>query len=281
MPPTDMLGALSALSASVSWGGGDFLGGYASRIHHPFQVLAISATIGLLPLLPLTLLAHESWPSGRTVLLAAAAGAAGTLGLAAFYRGLKVGRTSVVAPLASLLGVLVPLVVGSIEAGLPTAQRAVGFACGLVGVWLVTAGPQPAQISGRAELRDAILAGIGFGGFLTLIAQVEGGQLYSPLIVSKLAGLVLTLVIVQRLRLRLVSPAASGTAALAGLLDTAGNTFFLFGTQLTRLDVVAVLSSLYPAVTVLLGRWVLREAVSPRGWAGVIVCVLAIILITA
>lgn len=280
MSSIPFLGALSALAASVAWGGGDFSGGFASRRHHPFQVLVLSASIGLLPLLPLTLIRGEGPPLLTTLVLATIAGAAGTLGLAAFYRGLTMGSTAVVAPVASVIGALVPLLVGLVRSGLPGSLKMLGFIAGLTGIWLVSGSSDGLSEARARDLRWGLLAGIGFGGFLTVIAQVDSSQLFMPLIISKISGMVVAGVFLMRQGMPVPAPGTNRTAMLAGLLDTAGNSFYLFGTQLTRLDVVAVLASLYPAVTVVLGRAILQEDVTPRQWSGVGVSILAIALVT-
>lgn len=279
MPP-DLLGSLSALAASFSWGIGDFSGGYASRRHHPFQVLTLSAAIGLLPLLVLILFSNEGFPGFRNLLLGAAAGLAGTLGLAVFYRGLMLGKSAVVAPVASVIGAFVPLIIGMIRSGLPDGQKMVGFAFGLAGIWLVSQQRPVAGEVGETGLRYGLLAGLGFGSFLTLIALVGEEAIYAPLIASKLGGLIFSFIYIRRRGLKIPALTSNPSAALAGLMDTAGNIFYLLGAQLTRLDVVAALSSLYPAGPVLLGRFLLKEQVSGRQWIGVFTSIVAIVLLT-
>lgn len=280
MIPADLLGAFSALAASLSWGGGDFSGGFASRRLHPFQVLTISAAVGIVPLIVLLIFGEEGLPSLRAILLAGSAGVAGTLGLAAFYRGLVEGRSAVVAPVASVIGAMIPVLIGMAQAGLPTVQRFVGFAIGLLGIWLVTQEQPIEGVSGNGGLRSAVLAGLGFGGFLTLIAQLGPDEVFGPLIVSKLSGLLLSVFLLRRLDLPIPGFRANPVAGLAGLLDTAGNIFYLLAAQLTRLDIAAALSSLYPAGTVLLAWVLLKERISPRQWLGVTASLAAIVLIT-
>ncbi|MFP3853095.1 MAG: EamA family transporter [Anaerolineales bacterium] len=280
MITADLLGAFSALAASISWGGGDFSGGFASRRLHPFQVLTLSAAIGVIPLIVLLIFVEEGLPSLRAILLAGAAGVAGTLGLAAFYRGLVEGRSAVVAPVASVIGAMIPVLVGMAQAGFPTFQRLAGFAIGLIGIWLVTQEQPIGGVSGKPGLRSAVLAGLGFGGFLTLIAQVGPNELYGPLIASKMSGLVLSWIWLWRMGLPVPGVRANPVAGLAGLLDTAGNIFYLLSAHLTRLDIAAALSSLYPAGTVLLAWLLLKERISPRQWLGVMAALAAIVLIT-
>ncbi|MGA9533639.1 MAG: EamA family transporter [Anaerolineales bacterium] len=274
-----ILGVTAALSAAVSWGGGDFSGGLASRRHHPFQVVYLSSITSLVPLVLLALFSGEGMASLRSIALATAAGATGTLGLAAFYRGLLVGRASVVSPVAAVLGAIVPILVGVLRAGLPTTPTLFGFGAGLLAIWLLGGGGTALAGEDGEELRMALLAGVGFGAFLTLIALVDPGQIYIPLVFSKLGSLFVAALVVWRQGWGFPGLLSNKFAVLAGLLDTGGNIFYLLAAQWARLDVVAVLASLYPAGTVILSRLILNEKMTRRSWGGLLVALLAIALI--
>jgi drug/metabolite transporter (DMT)-like permease len=280
MPALPALGVLSALAAAVTWGGGDFSGGIASRRHHPFQVVFLSSLTSLPPLLLLAFASGEGAPSPWSVVVATAAGAAGTLGLAAFYRGMLVGRTAVVSPVAAVLGAVVPLLIGLLKAGLPSPVTLAGFASGLLAIWMLAGGGPAAGARHPEELRMALLARIGFGGFLTLVAQVEPGQVFMPLVFTKLGSIAVAAFMVWRLRLGFPNLLSNRLALLSGILDTSGNVFYLLAAQWARLDVAAVLASLYPAGTVVLARLVIKEQMSRRSWLGLLVSLLAIALVS-
>jgi drug/metabolite transporter (DMT)-like permease len=288
--PAQFLGILSALSAAASWGGGDFAGGLANRRNHSFVVLMLTSSTGMVLLILLALLSGERGVSQHDAVWAVAAGLAGGVGLVALFRGLALGNSAVVSSVSGVVGVVVPVIAGALLEGFPGVEKYAGFGLGVAGIWLVTrtAGPietptaRPEHLSGSGPFNQpltlAFIAGVGFGLFFVLIAQVEDGQVFAPLVVSKvtqaLAGLVLVLV----LRLR---PSRLGLpAALAsGVMDVGGNVFFLISTQLTRLDAASVLVSMYPVGTVLLSRIILKEHISARQWLGVGLCVVAIGLI--
>ena len=280
---THLLGILSALFSAALWGVGDFCGGLASRRIHPFQVVALSSGMGATLLLAFALLWSESLPSFEDLLWAALAGIAGLLGSAALYRGLSRGNAAVVSPIAGVVGTALPVAFGVITQGLPSMTQSLGFLLALAGIWLVTRSSTsgPVQQDGSEDLGLAVLAGIGFGGFFILIAQVDTGALFAPLVIARLASLGLAVVIVQRRGMSLPGLASSPAALLNGALGASANSFYLLATRSTRLDIAVVLASLYPAGTVLLARWVLKEQISTLQWIGVGLCVIAIGLIAA
>jgi drug/metabolite transporter (DMT)-like permease len=126
----------------------------------------------------------------------------------------------------------------------------------------------------------AFLSGIGFGGFFVFIAQVDKGQVFAPIFVARTVTLCIALLMLRLRHIPLPGLTSNHFAILAGVLDTGGNVFYLLATQFTRLDVAAVLSSLYPAGTVILATTIMKEKVSTAQWAGVCLCLLAVVLIT-
>jgi drug/metabolite transporter (DMT)-like permease len=275
-----MLGIIFALTASSSWGAGDFCGGLASRKINPFQVLLLTTASSLLLMVLFSFLRKESLPEVDDLIIAIIAGISGALGLAALYSGLSLGNSALVAPVAGVIGAIVPTLVGIFIEGLPGILVLAGFALSMAGIWLVARTNQGHDHITRKGLGFAGLAGIGFGGFLALIAQLEGDQIFTPLVFSKLASLVLAILLVRMRNLRFIRPAESPIAIWSGFLDAGGNVFYLFATQHIRLDIAALLSSLYPAATVLLSNLLLKEKLSMQQWAGVSICITAIMLIT-
>jgi drug/metabolite transporter (DMT)-like permease len=125
----------------------------------------------------------------------------------------------------------------------------------------------------------ACLAGIGFGGFLIFLGLVDPGKIFTPLIVSRCMTLCVGLLLIKLNRLPLPALSSNPTALLAGVLDAGGNLFYVLARQYTRLDIAALLSSLYPASTVILAGLILKEKISFRQGVGVGVCLAAIVLI--
>ena len=285
MLPADLLGSLSGLLSALIWGSGDFAGGLATRKISAFQALFLSAISGAAVLLLFALIWGESLPSSADIRWAVAGGIGGALGVIALYRGLSLGNTALVAPTTAVTATLVPVLYQLLRGDPPSAGQMAGFAVALLGIWLVAgaAGAAGGDHSRRWEgLWLALLSGVGFGGFFVLVGQVGQGSLFAPLVVARSAALALSLVMLAIRRERppdLKQHQMGWLAVLAGGLDAGGNIFYLLAAQLTRLDVAAVLSSLYPAATVILAGIVTHEAISRRQWLGVTLCLSAVILI--
>jgi drug/metabolite transporter (DMT)-like permease len=281
--PVNILGIVFALTSSFVWGAGDFTGGFATRRTHQFQVLALSAGSGLAVLIAAARVLGESFPSPTSIAWAARGGAAGGLGIAALYRALSIGQNASVAPTAAVIGAAMPVVVGAFSLGLPAPSQLVGFALALAGIALISSSPRAAGAAAgtsRSSLLLACLAGVGFGGFFIFLGQVESGKILTPLIISRSLTLLTGLALMRFKRLPLPPLRANPIALLAGLLDAGGNLFYILARQYTRLDIAAVLSSLYPASTILLAGLILKEKASWGQWAGAALCLAAIALIT-
>lgn len=278
--PSNILGILFALTSAAVWGGGDFTGGYASRRLSPFQVLVLSALSGLVVLIAAAGLWRESFPSTRGIIFAIMAGALDALGIAALYRALSMGHAASVAPTSAVISAILPVVFGIFVEGMPALTKLLGFGLALAGIWLVSAATTREGRVSRQEFLLACLAGLGFGGFLIFLGLVEPGKIFTPLIVCRCLTLAIALLFTGLYRLPLPSLSSNPTALLAGLLDAGGNLFYVLARQFTRLDIAAVLTSFYPASTVLLASVIVKEKVSLSQWIGLLLCLAAIILIT-
>lgn len=275
-----MIGIGFSLLAALSWGAGDFFGGFASRKMNQFQVIVLTTFSSLLFLILFSIIWAENLPSSRDIIIAMLAGISGTLGLAALFKGLTLGNSALVASTAGVIGAIIPTLIGILIEGLPSPTTLTGFVLSIVGIWLVSRPKEETKHITQKGLRLAGLAGIGFGGFLALIAQIEGEQIFTPLIFSKSASLILALLLIRFQKLPFPSPVQSPMAIWSGLLDTGGNILYMFATNAIRLDIAALLSSLYPAATVVLFGMILKERISWKQWTGAITCIAAIMLIT-
>jgi drug/metabolite transporter (DMT)-like permease len=197
------------------------------------------------------------------------------------------GRSASVAPTTAIVGAGLPVVFSVFTEGLPAPTKLLGFAFAFVGIGLVSRSPTAAGSSGRftggLDTRAILLgclSGVGFAGWFIAMGQVEAGKVFTPLIIARLLTFVTGLVLILLYRQPLPSLTASPLALLTGVLDAGGNLFYILSKEFTRLDIAAVLSSLGPAVTVLLAGVILKEPVSRLQGVGVVVCLIAIALIT-
>jgi len=274
-----IIGVIFALASAAVWGTGDFSGGVATRVQNQFQVLFLSAIPGIIMLAVIAFFIGESIPSTNDVFWALSAGIAGALGVAALYKGLSLGNAATVAPTAAVIGAGVPVVFSCFTMGIPDRSHIFGFLVAVAGIWLVS---RPIEGHGRSSIQGltlAILAGAGFGCFFTLIAQVEQGLIFTPLVLTKAAALIIALFILFLRQEHVPSLGSNPIALTAGVFDAGGNVFFLLAKQYTRLDVAAVLASMYPSVTVILACLIQGEKVSVYQWQGIVLCIIAIALI--
>lgn len=279
MATSHLIGALLALTSAIAWGTGDFFGGVATRRRDQFQVLALSTLSGLGILIVLTLVRSESFPSIKGTIWAYSAGASGALGIAILYYGLSLGNAAIIAPTTSVIGTALPVIFSIFTRGLPGLPQRLGFILAIVGIWLVSQSPTGSRRVSNQGLLLAFLAGLGFGGFFILIAQVDSSDVFATLVVAKSGALSVAMLLLLIRRRALPTPVSNPIALLAGALDAGGNIFFLLAKQFTRLDVAVVLSSMYASTTVILTSIILKEVLSASQWMGLVLCMIAIALI--
>ncbi|HET6954182.1 MAG TPA: EamA family transporter [Acidimicrobiales bacterium] len=280
------MAAIFALSAAVAYGVGDFLGGVAARRESASAVVLWSHLVGLGMLVAAAPLLGGV-PTPHVMAVGAAAGLLGGGGVALFYRGLAVGSMSVVAPVAALLSAAVPVVAGVSAGERPSAAAAVGIAIALGAVVLVSreATPADGRPAGRARQLEAVglavAAGLAFGLFFVAVGHAGDNAGIWPLVGARLASVSLFTLLGAAGIVSTAPPrAAVGAAVGCGLLDAGANVLYLLAVGHGLLSVVAVLTALYPAGTVLLARYVLGEHLAPVQRAGLGLAAVAAVLIT-
>jgi drug/metabolite transporter (DMT)-like permease len=274
-----VLAAPLALGASASWGFGDFLGGVKSRTLHPLAILAVSQPVGL-AVLGVVVAVRATAPPGAEVAWAAPAAVVGTIGLAAFYRGMAVGAISIVAPIAGA-GAAIPVLVGVLRGDRPSLLQGVGFAAAIAGVVLTSWERRPDQSWFAAGAGFGLISMVAFGCYFVFLHQASGDDFLWPAFLFRVVSTSLVWVALLVLR-----PAVHGVGgaflmlALIGLLDTGGNTLYAAASSYGALSVTAVLASLYPVVTVLLARYRLRERVHRLQEVGIALTIAGIVLVS-
>jgi drug/metabolite transporter (DMT)-like permease len=262
--------ALLALAASVSWGVGDYLGGFFSRRFHPLAVLLVVDVGAAIPMLPLALARGTDGLSWRIVLLTAAAAVSGGVGLLAFYRGMRIGAISIVAPITGL-SATIPIVVGLATGDHPSAWQELGFGLALAGVVLAARerSPETGKVRLASGVGVALVALVCFGGYFVPIHAAAQHNALWTLIMFRVSAAVFALLVVGVRRPSVRMPRkALALLCLAALLDLGGSLGYTLASRHGLLSVVSVLAALYPVTTVGLAMVVSRERIARLQLAG-------------
>ena len=274
------LSLLLALASSFAYGSADFLGGVAARGAHVLRVVAIAAPASLLVELLLWPIFGAQFDQGA-VAWGAASGVASAAAFALLYRTLAIGPMSVLSPVTAIVSAALPVGVGLIGGEQLSGLAVGGIALALVAVVVISGGPDE---RGERPSRHALLLAFGAGAAIALqlvcLDQTPGDSGIAPLIVGRAvsSATVLAAVVALHARLgdrRLSVPAAAG----AGALDSLANLSFLLAVREGELAVVAVITALYPAATVLLARALLAERIGATQLAGLGLAAVAVSLL--
>jgi drug/metabolite transporter (DMT)-like permease len=274
-----MLAPALALGASVSWGVGDFLGGLKSRVLAPLAVMAVAQPVGL-TLLAIAVAARAKGPPGPELLWASLAAVLGTTGLFAFYRGMAAGALSIVAPIAGA-GAALPVAWGLATGDHPSRLQELGFAAALVGVVVASWERRPEAARLAAGVGWAIVAMLAFGGYYVPMHAASRGDFLWASFLFRLTSTSLVYLGWALTRPGFAPRAQLLPLAAIGVFDTGGNVLFAASSARGIVSVVSVLASLYPVVTVLLARIVLRERVQRSQELGVALALSGVVLVSA
>jgi uncharacterized membrane protein len=270
------------LLAAAFYGVGDFAGGFASRRHNSVTILLYSYPVGavlmavMLPFFPGSL-------SGRVILFGVLGGSAGLLGVSVMYQLMVTAPMNVISPVTAVLAAIVPVVFAVIIGERPAVAAWIGIVLGVLAVVLVSRTNED-HPHGRIGVRVIALAcasGVGFGFYFIFLARAGHDSGLWPLVVSRLASaaLILPLAAGRRAFAR-VRGRTLAIAAAAGACDALANMFFLLSSRTGLLSLASVLTSLYPAVTVMLAVGLLHEHVSRVQRIGLAIAAASIVLIT-
>ena len=263
------LGLLSGLT----WGAADFVGGLMTRRFPVVKVMVVGQFAGLVLMTLLVVVTGEPVPSGTALLAGVGAGLAGTIGLAALYQGLSIGPMGIVAPTASLSGVI-PVLAGLVQGERPSAVQFAGIALAGAGI-LLAARPAPDPgAPGPTRIGRGVVFGLVAAVFLGLLLvgldrAGEESAVWASFMVRAVSVPLFFLVFLLTTDRRIPTGRDAAVMAGVGLADNAANVLFAIASARGLLSLVTVLGSLYPVSTVLLARTVLHERMARHQVIGV------------
>lgn len=277
-----MLAITFALATALTYGVADYCGGRASRAAAATVVVLVGQALSIVVVLVGLAAFGDPVAPGRDWLIGLVAGVVGAAGLMAFYGAMAVGPMSVVAPVTAVVSAVVPVVWGLVRGDRPGTVSLVGMAAALVSVALVSgAGARAGSKVGLDVLARSAIGGLGFGGTFILLGETSDHAGLWPLLAMRLASVVLVASIVRRAGAGLSIPRHILPLAVAsGSLDVTANGFYILGTRHGLLSVVAAVSSLYPASTVVLASVLDRERVSRSQALGLGFAAAALVLVS-
>lgn len=273
-----------ALGCAVMYGLSDFVGGLMSRRVSVWPVAVVAQVAStVLTAAAAGLLAGD--PTTADWLWGAFAGIGAGAGTAFLYRGLATGRMGVVAPLSAVGSALLPVATGLVAGERPALWTWIGIACAFPAIWLVSTAADPVDVGGTKHqvgegVVDGLLAGLGFGLLFSALGQVPDSAGLGPVALTQATSIVVVIGLAAALgqpwvpRGRFV-----WRASAVGALGATATVLFLFATQSGLLTVASVLSSLYPAFTVLLAATLLREHIHRAQAVGLFLAAAAVSLV--
>jgi drug/metabolite transporter (DMT)-like permease len=283
--------ALIALGAAVLWGGGDFSGGMGVKaaggtLRAALRIVLLSHISSFLVLLTIAHLRGDPFPRSPYLWWGITAGVFGGLSLTAFYIALSRGAMGASAAISGLLAAAIPAAVALYQQGSPGLRPLVGFIVAGVAIWLIASGDNAHEETSTVIL--AIIAGIGFGIYFVALKMAGPAGVIWPMATARMGSLTTCSLLAVGIGLfgRKEAPGQTRInrravlfALSTALLDTSGNLMFIESTRTGRLDVAAVLASLYPASTILLAALTLHEWPTRRQGIGMAIAAVAVVLI--
>ncbi len=277
---------LLGLAAAVLYGGGDFIGGMATRRVHVLTVLLLAETAGAIAALAAAVVSPGA-ASLTGLAWGFSAGVIGGLGLIVFYIGLATGPMAVVAPVSGLVSTVLPVAVALAWGERPGAGVYAGALLCLVAIVLASSSGDTGTSRGPGRPGRAIaygvVSGTAFGLFFLLIRNAGQSGTVWPVAAGRVGELVAVLATALVLRRGLKPHGADGrlllAAAFAGVIDFIANICYVAATRTGMFGLAVVMASLYPGVTVLLARVVLGERLRWIQRAGLAIAALGILLI--
>jgi drug/metabolite transporter (DMT)-like permease len=276
-----MLGIALALSSSLMWGFADYLGALQTRARSVLPVVLVSQTAGFAVIASVVAVRGGAFPGVGAMYPAAIAGTLGAVCIVVFYLALSYGPVSIVAPVLAS-SAAVPVVYGLATGERPSAPQLAGLVATLAGVILVSSSRAHDHAHGRRGVAFAVAAAALLGALLVVFSRASAEDAYwAPLVLRLFSlGSIAAVVLARRVPVRVERRAVAAIAAI-GALDMLANLTYSVATTLQLLAIAAVLSSLFPVVTVALAYLHLGERVSRVQHGGSLLTMAGVLLVAA
>lgn len=279
------MAVLLGLVAAGAFGAADFLGGLATKRSPVMSVLLFVQLVGLTLAAALVALDGGPLPARRDIALAMVGGSVGVTSLGLFYRALATGRMGVVAPLTAVITAVVPVGWGLGHGERPSGLTLAGVVIAILAVAIVAREPDTVDALTERLAQPVLLAltsGVGFGITVTTFSEISEASGFWPLVFLRIPG-ALALATILAVTGRFALPREAGTAIVVGggVLDLTGNVAIIQAFREGLTSVVAPVSALFPAATVVLARFVLKERLTRMQVAGLALALFGLALIGA
>jgi uncharacterized membrane protein len=276
-----VLGALVA----IAFGWGDYLGARSSTKASTIGVLCISQPCGAALGLALAL-AVSATVTGHDLVFGACAGVANVVGLGLLYHALARYAIGVAAPVAAVMGALVPVVWGLLDGERPSTVTAIGAVVAIGAGALLAREPVASGPGLAAGALVAGVAGSALGASLVLYSETSADSGMWPVFAARTTAAVCVLALAGGLLLAGRAPViprdqARLLALLAGVLDVTASALLLAAVRRGLMVVVAPLAALAPGFTVVLAWRFLGEHLGRPQRIGLVLALAGIVLVAA
>jgi drug/metabolite transporter (DMT)-like permease len=275
---------LLAGCSALLYGIADFSGGFAAGRSRLLPVLVLSQLLGTLVVLAALPFLSQGQPSLRDLLWGFLAGLTGSMGLFMLYGGIARSIVAVVSPTSAVVGAIIPVLSGLLLGDRPSAHAILGSLLCLPAILMLSwerGTTATSQRSVKTALGYGVLAGLGFGVFFTTLSRAGSGSGVWPLLAARVASISAFLLAMFATREPFrVDRRGLAPALVAGAADMGANILFLLASQSGMLSLVAIVTSLFPAPTVLLARVFLHQRIPPVRLAGLFLALAGVGLIS-
>lgn len=268
---------LLGLASSLFYGLADFAGGVLSR-RAPVDAAAVALVgqLGGLVLVAVAAVLVPADPTAADLLWGAISGVGTGVGMMFLYRGLVIGRMSIVVPLVAVLGTAIPVLIGVAVLGdRPSAAAWIGIVAAVPALWLVCRTNSGTSASGSM---DATISSLGIALQYVALAQAGPDAGLWPVVAGRVAAAMTICPFTFGTRVRMPARYVAYACLIGGMAALA-LVCYLFATRQEMVSIAVVLSSLYPVVPVVLGIAVLGERLSRNQLAGLLMAAAAVVLL--